>query len=209
MKCLLCHSETSVVMASTFDCSVCKLRFKDPDLFLPSEEESERYRQHNNDSRDIGYRNFLNKLVQPLISFLPSEFTSLDYGCGSGPTVSLLLKDRGGDVYDYDPLFFNDQSLLMKKKYDVVTSTEVVEHFRDPDKDWRVLIDLVKPGGLLGIKTQFLKSGTNYSSWWYKNDPTHVVFYREETFRYLEKTYNLEKLFSDDDSVIIFRKRKI
>lgn len=207
MQCLLCHSETSLVLASTFDCSVCGLRFKDPQTFLAIDAENERYRHHNNDSQDEGYRRFLNKLILPLTSFLPRNFISLDYGCGSGPTVSLLLNELGGDVYNYDPLFFADQSLLTKDKYDVVTSTEVVEHFRSPDKDWRVLIELVKPGGLLGIMTQFLKPETDYSGWWYKNDPTHVVFYREETFNFLARTYNLERVFSDDLSVVIFRKK--
>lgn len=206
MKCLLCHSKTTKGPLSTFDCLHCHLRFKDPAIFLSQEAESSRYQSHDNNPADPGYRNFLNKLVAPLAPFLPAKFDSLDFGCGSGPTISLMLKELGGNTHDYDPLFFPHQSLLVAKKYDVVTSTEVVEHFKSPDVDWALLIGLVKPGGILAIMTQFLKTETDYATWWYKNDPTHIVFYREETFVHLESTYRLKRLFWDGTSVAIFRK---
>ncbi len=168
--------------------------------------ENERYAFHNNNIEDEGYKKFLNKLIVPLSQYLPKDFSAIDFGCGPGPGVSVLLEQLGGKVFNYDPAFKDDKTLL-DKKYDVVTSTEVVEHFKNPAEDWRVLTGLVKEGGLLAVMTQFLKEEIDYKSWWYKNDPTHVVFYNQETFRFLAETFALEKLFDDNKSVIIFRKK--
>ena len=143
-----------------------------------------------------------------MASFLNDSFVSLDYGCGPGPTLSILLKEKGGVVFDYDPLFYPEEKLL-ELQYDVVTSTEVVEHFKVPAQNWEELTGLVKPGGILGIMTQFLTESIDYQSWWYKNDPTHVSFYNEKTFKYLAEKYNLEKFYTDEKSVIIFRKKSL
>lgn len=180
--------------------------FKNPSQHLNSAEDLERYSSHQNNAEDPGYRKFLNKLLEPLKTFLPEKFTAIDFGCGPGPVLAMMLRELGGTVMNFDPVFYQDRSLL-EGKYDVVTSTEVVEHFKEPSTDWRVLVNLVAPGGLLGIMTQFLKEDTDYMTWWYKNDPTHVAFYNAKTFTYLEETFGLEKLFDDNNSVIIFRKK--
>lgn len=130
---------------------------------------------------------------------------ALDFGCGPGPTLSKMLEEKGGRVFNYDPIFRQDEALL-GQTYDVVTSTEVVEHFKTPATDWKKLTDLVRPGGVLGIMTLFLTESVDYQNWWYKNDPTHVAFYNDKTFQYLEETFGLERLFDDKNSVIIFRK---
>jgi len=208
MKCLLCTTESSTSLLNSFDCPKCGLKFKNPNQFLSDKEEKERYHTHQNNPEDQGYRDFLNKLVNPLEKFLPKEsFKSLDFGCGPGPTISLLLKKFGAETADYDPLFFPQNELLKTIHYDVVVSTEVVEHFHHPAEDWKLLSSLVKSGGILAIMTQFLKPETDYAKWWYKNDPTHVVFYSEKTFSYLCEYLELEKVFCDENSVIIFRKR--
>jgi hypothetical protein len=208
MNCLLCHSQTTPIASDVFTCTRCGIVFKNPVNFLKAEEDFERYSQHRNDSNDPGYVKFLNKVIEPLKIFLPEKFSSLDYGCGPGPTLSLLLQEEGGDTFDYDPLFFQDLNLL-QKKYEVVTSTEVVEHFKNPKVDWDQLVSLVKPGGLLGIMTQFhlIDSEESYKSWWYKNDPTHVVFYNEKAMHYLAEMFGLEILFNDKVSVVLFRKK--
>jgi 2-polyprenyl-3-methyl-5-hydroxy-6-metoxy-1,4-benzoquinol methylase len=138
---------------------------------------------------------------------LPKSFRALDFGCGPGPTISILLKELGGEVENYDPIFYkNDEALT--KTFDVVTSTEVVEHFKSPEADWNMLVSLIKPQGLLAVMTQFISSDVDYKTWWYKNDPTHVVFYKEETLEYLANRFQLEIIFNDKKSVVIFRKNR-
>lgn len=206
MNCLLCSHPAEDFLGVAFKCPRCSLVFKNPSEHLNSAQDLQRYSSHQNNAEDPGYKKFLNKLLEPLTPFLPKTFEALDFGCGPGPVLALMMAEMGGTVFNYDPVFQNEKFLL-ERKYDVVTSTEVVEHFKKPDHDWKVLVDLVSPGGILGIMTQFLKEETDYKSWWYKNDPTHVVFYNAQTFHYLEETFGLEKLFDDNNSVIIFRKK--
>jgi len=205
VNCLLCSHHAEDFHGVAFKCPRCFLVFKNPSQHLSVTDENERYSFHNNNIEDEGYKKFLNKLIIPLSRFLPDHFSAIDFGCGPGPGVSVLLEQLGGTVFNYDPAFRDDKSLL-ERKYDVVTSTEVVEHFKNPAEDWKVLAGLVNNGGLLAIMTQFLKEEIDYKNWWYKNDPTHVVFYNQGTFRFLEETFGLEKLYDDNNSVIIFRK---
>lgn len=48
----------------------------------------------------------------------------------------------------YDPFFFPDESLL-SNKYDFVTCTEAIEHFFEPKKEWKILLNLLKENGML------------------------------------------------------------
>ena len=206
MNCLLCHQPSSLNLNEAFECSHCGLVFKNPQVHWNSDQDFKRYSTHNNNEQDQGYIDFLNHLVDPLTQFLPLNFESLDFGCGPGPIMSLLLKEKGGVIANYDPIFLkNDEAL--NRTYDVVTSSEVVEHFKKPDKDWDLLVSLVRPNGVLGIMTLFISSEIDYKSWWYKNDPTHVVFYGEKTCAYLANRFNLEIIYNDKKSVIIFRKK--
>jgi 2-polyprenyl-3-methyl-5-hydroxy-6-metoxy-1,4-benzoquinol methylase len=189
-----------------FECTHCALVFKNPQNYWNSEKDIKRYSTHQNNESDTGYTNFLNKLVEPLLNFLPANFEALDFGCGPGPTLSILLTAKGGAVENYDPLFLPNKNALART-YDAVTASEVVEHFKDIEKDWELLVSLVRPNGILAIMTLFINAKIDYKSWWYKNDPTHVVFYNEDTFVYLANRFGLEIIFNDKVSIIIFRKK--
>lgn len=207
MLCLLCAHPAQSAELQTYDCEHCGLKFKDPASFITPAEEAIRYSHHNNDSSDEGYRKFLNKLVTPLQNFLPAgQFNHIDFGCGPEPTVSLLLQSSKVQSRNYDPQFYPDNDLLTKNFYDVLTSTEVVEHFRNPANDWNLMISLVKQNGIMAIMTQLLKDETKYTDWWYKNDPTHIVFYRKKTIDMICRIHNLDLLFCDQQSVMIFKK---
>jgi 2-polyprenyl-3-methyl-5-hydroxy-6-metoxy-1,4-benzoquinol methylase len=206
VNCLLCHTPSSLKESVVFECSHCGLVFKNPLCHWTTTQDLKRYSTHNNNEQDQGYIDFLNCLVNPLATFLPEKFEALDFGCGPGPILSILLKEKGGVVENYDPIFYPNLEAL-ERTYDVVTSSEVVEHFKSPEKDWELLISLVQPNGLLAIMTLLISDNIDYKSWWYKNDPTHVVFYREETLVYLAKRFYLEIIFNDSKSVIIFRKK--
>jgi hypothetical protein len=209
MNCLLCQTDSNPFELDTFMCPKCSLVFKDPAGFWSQEQDTARYTTHNNNSADQGYVEFLKKIIPPLTPFLPPKFNALDFGCGPGPTLSLLLEEIGGVVENYDPIFFPDAYLLIPETYNLVTSTEVVEHFKSPKQDWDLLAGLVKDHGVLAIMTLLYSSEIDYKSWWYKNDGTHVVFYQKETMEYLAKEYNLDILYTDNKSIIIFKKREL
>jgi hypothetical protein len=203
-NCPLCSTESPSFFKQTYSCPICFLVFKSAELFLSSEDESKRYHTHQNANNDQGYIDFLNKLGTPLRSFLKPEDHLLDYGCGP---FSQLAKNLESDVLTtsfYDPLFFPNEN-IKNKQFDVVTCTEVVEHFKAVSQDWDQLVATVKPKGILGIMTQFYHDDINFKDWWYKNDPTHIVFYREETLAFLAKKYQMKVLYNDHRSVIIFQ----
>ena len=122
----------------------------------------------------------------------------LDYGCGPGPTLSRMLQEAGMIMDIYDPYYAPDPDVL-GKQYDFATCTEVVEHFRDPARDWSQLTVLLKPGGWLGVMTQLAPPPESFLQWRYRQDPTHVSFYSLATFGWIADRFGfaMEQVRSD------------
>ncbi|WP_296375355.1 class I SAM-dependent methyltransferase [Yoonia sp.] len=167
-----------------YRCPVCQARFLDPAHRLSREEEYAHYLHHENDPADPRYRKFLSKLARPLMTRLADGASGLDYGCGPGPALAAMLREAGHDMAVYDPFFAPDRAPL-DAVYDFVTCTEVAEHFHHPATEFDRLRRLVAPGGWLAIMTCFQTDDALFADWHYRKDPTHVVFYRAETFHHL------------------------
>jgi len=188
-----------------FRCTDCELVFADPGSHLTPEQEQAEYDLHENDPSDIRYRAFLSRLAEPLLKRLEPGMQGLDYGCGPGPTLSVMLSERGMAVHDYDPIYAAEASLL-QREYDFVTCTEVVEHFRHPAAAWRELASLIRPGGWLGIMTLLAPASADaFSQWWYKNDPTHVSFYTANTFEWLAESLGFTVEILDERVLLMQR----
>jgi len=95
-----------------------------------------------------------------------------------------MLREAGHHVTIYDPVFAPDTAAL-SATYDVITCTETAEHFHNPADDFARLNSLLRPGGVLAVMTCFQTDDEKFANWHYRQDPTHVVFYREQTFRFL------------------------
>jgi hypothetical protein len=166
-------------------CNVCALIHADPKSHLAPAEEKARYATHQNSPEDPAYRRFLRQLADPLTERLgPGPLKGLDFGSGPGPTLSVILAERGYTMSIYDPYFAPDPAVL-RERYNFVTCTETVEHFYTPAKEWRLLLSLVLPGGWLGLMTRLVEDATFFGTWYYKDDPTHVSFFSRATFDYL------------------------
>lgn len=165
-------------------CEICEARFLDPRQFPNAEEERAHYLNHDNNPDDPGYRRFLSKLALPLLQKLSPGLSGLDYGSGPGPALAMMLEEAGHRMALYDPFFFPDETVL-DETYDVITCTEVAEHFHRPSDEFDRLDRLLRPGGWLGIMTCFQTDDDRFASWHYRRDPTHVVFYRATTFHHL------------------------
>ncbi len=190
-------------MRRYFRCTTCALIFADPASRLTPEAERARYNYHQNSPADEGYRRFLNRLVTPLSARLgDAKQQGLDFGCGPGPTLSLMLEALGHTMALYDPFFAPDTSVL-HRRYDFVTCTEAIEHFHTPDREWRLLLRLVKPGGWLGIMTRLVPALEMFNQWYYKSDPTHVSFFSRETFHYLAQRDHLTCEIIGDDVILL------
>lgn len=138
----------------------------------------------------------------------------LDYGSGPAPVLVQLLNSEGFNAFGYDP-FFGDQvvpgvvvtaSLAGLGPFDAVVSTEVVEHFRTPRMEWGKMISLIRPGGILVVVTSLVLPEMDLSSWYYANDPTHVAFYSESTFRYIGNHWGLSLIETNGRNWVVLRK---
>ena len=161
-------------------CTHCEATIMAQASWLAPDEERAVYDLHNNDPGDLGYRVFLEKLVVPLLDRIQLGAVGLDFGCGPGPALAAMLREAGMEMVLYDPFFYPAQSAL-NHQYDFITCTEVVEHLHNPAEVFSQLDDLLKPGGWVGIMTCFQTCDDLFDNWHYRRDPTHVVFYREET----------------------------
>ena len=187
-----------------FRCKTCLGLFIDPKSRLSPEEEKERYSLHNNDVDDPEYRKFLSKLYDPLIKKLKKESRGLDYGCGPGPALASMLREEGFSVDIYDPYFFPDES-YRDKEYDFITCTEAAEHFYEPQKEFNKLDQVLADKGILGVMTNFYEDTINFEDWYYRKDPTHVVFYTVKTLQCIAEERSW-KADIQSKNVVFFKK---
>lgn len=108
----------------------------------------------------------------------------LDFGCGPGPALAAVLSEAGHNMALYDPFFYPDR-IAMEQTYDFIACTETVEHFFDPAGEFDRFDTMLRPGGWLAVMTCFQTEDDRFAEWHYRKDPTHVVFYRTETFSVL------------------------
>ena len=99
------------------------------------------------------------------------------------------------------------QKELLEKKYDVVTCSEAIEHFSNPELEWRRLWALLKPKGILAIMTQLRSFEKKFCDWWYIRDLTHISFFSEATFSWLAHRDHLESS-KHGNSVILFQRKE-
>ena len=187
-----------------FRCNTCNVVFLDRKGYLSFEDEKERYAQHNNDIYDSQYRTFLARLFNPIVQKLPAGAMGLDYGCGPGPALVHMFREAGFMMDLYDPYFFPEKSHL-KKKYQFITCTEAAEHFYNPYEEFNTMDDLLEIGGWLGIMTNFLDESINFKDWYYRKDPTHVVFYTEKTFKIIASSRSWQYEIPAKD-IVLFKK---
>jgi 2-polyprenyl-3-methyl-5-hydroxy-6-metoxy-1,4-benzoquinol methylase len=204
--CTLCNSNSELILSylnrNYFRCSNCKSVFADPDNLLEYVDERNRYLEHNNDVFDPGYRDFVKPIVDLVLSKLLPDQQGLDFGAGTGPVISQMLKEKGYNIEQYDPFFCNNFELL-SKKYDYIICCEVIEHFYNPRGEFAQLRSMLKPGGQLICMTDFLKDETNFQKWYYKNDPTHVFFYHQKSLDYIKEEF-LFSSFTKDTRMVVF-----
>jgi len=185
-------------------CSDCSLVFVPSDQHLSPEDEKAVYDQHQNSPDDQSYRKFLSRLAEPLVERLEAQSYGLDFGCGPGPTLSLMLEEQGHQLALFD-IYYADNPLLLQGSYDFITGTEVVEHLSSPRQELDRLWAMIRPGGYLGLMTKLVKDQQSFMGWHYKNDPTHISFFSVATFNYLADIWGAQVDYIAND-VIIFRK---
>lgn len=209
--CPLCHSEADWFLTADsmdyFRCPTCALRFVDAAVRPHRSAEFAHYQHHENDVDDPRYRAFLSRLADPLLKMLKPGSVGLDYGCGPGPALAAMLCEAGHKMDVSDPFFAPDPAPL-SRQYDFITCTEVAEHFHDPAAEFKRLASMLRPGGFLGVMTCFQTEDARFEGWHYRKDPTHVVFYREETFRWIARKLDWHVQFPRKDVAVLSSSEK-
>lgn len=185
-------------------CGQCHGVMMHPDHYLSPTLELNRYETHNNDIHDPGYRRF----VTPLKDAVQQDFTpdaqGLDYGAGPGPALSTMLREEGYAMTLYDPFFWKDDTALART-YDFIVCCEVMEHFHHPKAEFQHLRRLLKPGGKLYLKTDFISESTDFATWYYKDDATHVFFYSRNSLEWISKHLDFPHLKIEGRVAILTR----
>lgn len=187
-------------------CLNCSLVFVPPKYYLSAKAEKAHYDLHNNDPRDARYRTFLSRLANPLIAQLPAAATGLDFGSGPGPTLSMMMTEAGFPTEIYDPIYAPDIQ-VWEQKYDFVTASEVAEHLHRPQFEFRRIWASLRPRGVLAIMTKRVRDRAAFASWHYKNDPTHVIFFSEQTFHWLSQDCGAELQIVASDVVFLWKSK--
>lgn len=203
--CPLCSHQAALIAQNRvnrfFHCPECQGVSADEQKLLGAEDEKKRYDSHDNRLDDQRYLDFLSKLAVPLKKYLTPKSLGLDYGCGPVKAMEHLLQDEF-QIDSYDLFFYPDQKFF-QKKYDFILASEVVEHLYHPQKVFKQFSDLLKDSGYLGIMTQSWDEKTDFSRWWYANDPTHVFFYHSKTIQYLSEELGFQILESSSNVFIL------
>lgn len=205
MECTLCLTVLkNKIDNEYYDCPVCRGIIKDISLYPDEEEEKLRYLAHNNDINDPRYKVFTSPITSCILENFSPHQQGLDFGCGTGPVISKVLRDAGYQIFQYDPYFANYPENLMRT-YDYIAACEVTEHFYAPHKEFKMLSGLLAPGGILAIMTLLYHDDLNFTTWYYRKDPTHVFIYRKETFDYISKAFGFSE-YAIHNRLIILKK---
>jgi len=194
--CPLCHHDSVQFYDGNnklyYQCNHCESVFLDDAYRTDQQVEKARYLNHNNDVNDIGYQRFVSPITSAVLHQYNPTHQGLDFGAGPGPVITKILRDHQFNIVLYDPLF-HYQPKLLDESYDFIVCCEVMEHFYQPDKEFKLLKKLLKPGGRLYCMTEIYDDNTDFHHWYYKNDATHVFFYHPQSLLYIKEKFG----FSD------------
>jgi hypothetical protein len=206
VRCHLCQSPAIFLYSGKygeyFRCETCKGIFLSPEHFPTAHAEKTRYEKHSQDVTDPGYQAFVAPLIETIIKNHSPQQQGLDFGCGRQSIIQHLLQPTGFNLNLYDP-FFKNKSNLLTKKYDFIVCSEVIEHFQDPKKEFKLLRSLLNSGGSLYCLTDLYTEKTDFKNWYYKNDPTHVFFYHPKTITFIQEHFGFAK-YKIEDRLITF-----
>ncbi len=205
MQCPLCNTRLVTEKDDEyFECNTCYGLVKNKRLYPDEKEELMVYSEHKNDVHDPGYQKFTSPITGYILANFEPHHKGLDFGSGPGPVISKVLKDFGYTIKQYDP-YFADNPGLLADKYDYIAACEVIEHFYNPDKEYRRLKGMLKPGGQLICMTSLYHKGIEFNNWHYRRDPTHVFIYQKKTIEYIARNYGFDSFEISNDRRIIWK----
>lgn len=223
-SCFICGSNKSKIKGlfrycTLKECSQCGLQFLNPppDRESLNEIYSDYYRawglEHSEeDVSNMKKRTFIGYLKK--IKKYTSSGRLLDVGCATGEFMSVAQED-GFDVYgvEISPYgiykckeMFGEEKVIggklkeadfPKNYFDVITLSDVIEHIYEPNLFLDIILNILKPGGILMIVTP------DTSSWLRKLMGLYWPHYKKEHIFYYNRSNIKQYLSSKLDKVAL------
>jgi len=211
-RCILCNHETQSFRHEKFDvtyhrCYHCELISKDSKDFVSEDEALKIYNYHNNSIEDPRYVAYFNRFLEDAVfDYAGVGKKAFDFGSGPSPVLAQILERHHGYEVDIYDLFYAPDKVYENQKYDLVTTTEVVEHLEDPLPYFELFVSLLKPDGVLAVMTQFHKNDDAlFLDWHYMRDMSHISFFTPKTMAYIAKKVGLKVVFTDGNLYTTFK----
>jgi len=198
---LLFHNDKS---REYYQCQECFLVYTSTDFYLSSVDEKKRYNLHQNSDETEGYRKYLEKVSLPVMQRFDIDHKGLDFGCGPGPLLYEMFVEAGYAMQKYD-VFYEPNLEVLKQQYDFITMTEVIEHLHKPSQVLKQLFDMLAKKGSLVVMTNLYTDKAGFTSWWYKNDLTHVCFFHTKSLEWIAQKFEADLEYLSKE-VFIFTK---
>ncbi len=202
-NCPICHESTCSIthkkLGTFYKCDKCDFIHKDRNHLITLKQELAIYNNHNNSIDDPKYVAFFNRfLYKAVFPYVNSGKKAFDFGSGPTPVLAQILQRyHQYDMVIYD-LFYATNKSYINKKFDLITSTEVLEHVKDPISTFKLLVSLLKKDGVLAIMTLYHPNNDDdFLKWYYIRDPSHISFYSLKTMHVIANMLNCEIIYSD------------
>ena len=189
-----------------FYCPTCHFVAKDSAIRVSSDTALMIYNKHQNATDDPEYKAYFRRFLQSaVVPYANGGKEGLDYGSGPAPVLAHLLTNEYGYAMTLYDLYYAPTPIDPNKKFDLITSTEVVEHVEDPLEYFSKLKSHLKADGILAIMTQFHdKDETGFNAWHYPRDRSHISFFTPETMAYIAQLLGLKVVYSDGKTYTTF-----
>ncbi len=211
-KCKICNNFTvktadSKTQKEYHKCSACCYIFLDEIFYVDETREKSHYDKHHNSFDSLGYVKMFEDLIEEFVTPHKADIkTALDFGCGRGEVLPILL-ERNSVLCDRYDLFYFPQKVYDSKTYDIILSTEVFEHLQNPLEVLKELLLHVREGGYLLLMSAFHPNNDDeFFKWWYIRDVTHIGFFNMATFKHLADALNLKIIKHNNKNIILFQK---
>ena len=214
MHCIICEKSTYPIkhpnLETTYHvCSFCGFISKDKTFHLTDNQEFQLYELHENSIDDEKYVAFFESFLQEaVLPFTNKGKEALDFGSGPSPVLAQLMeRDYGYDCTIYDK-FYAPTTNYHAKKYDLITSTEVMEHIENPLPVFKEFKDLIKDDGIISVMTLFSPNiDENIFGWHYLRDSTHISIFTPKSMNIIAEKIGLEIIYCDNIRYTTFRKK--
>lgn len=190
-------------------CRACGFISKDETFYLSPAEEFDVYENHENSIHDERYVAFFEEFIhEAILPFENKGRCALDFGSGPSPVLAQLMeRDYGYNYTIYDKFYAPDTN-YKNSTYDLITSTEVMEHIANPIPVFKELRSLLRDDGILAVMTLFSPEiDDQIFGWHYLRDKTHISIFTPKSMEVIANKVGLKIIYCDDYRYTTFIKK--